>query len=99
MDISDVSGYPGHADQIFSPPDEAELAAILTRAGSEGIPVTILGALTGLTGGASPQGGWAVSMAKFRRLEVFPGHARSGAATLLKDVQAAAAASGQFYAP
>jgi FAD/FMN-containing dehydrogenase len=97
VDISDVSGYPGHADQIFSPRDEEELAAILARASNEGVPVTIMGAMTGLAGGASPQGGWGVSMTRFRRLDISPGSARVGAGTLLRDVQAAAAASGQFY--
>jgi FAD/FMN-containing dehydrogenase len=98
VNISDVSGYPGRADQIFAPRDEETLAAILARASSEATPVTVMGALTGLAGGASPQGGWAVSMSRFRRLDVSPGYARVGAGTLLKEVQAAAAASGQFYA-
>lgn len=99
MQITDVSGYPGHADQVFSPQDEEELAAILVRAGQENTPVTVLGALTGLTGGASPQGGWGISMSRFRRLDIFPGRARVGTGVLLKEVQAAAAQSGQFYAP
>jgi FAD/FMN-containing dehydrogenase len=98
VDISDVSGYPGHADQVFSPRDEEELAAILARASKEGVPVTVMGAMTGLTGGAAPQGGWGVSMTRFRQLDVSPGSARVGAGTLLREVQAAAAASGQFYA-
>jgi FAD/FMN-containing dehydrogenase len=99
IDITDVSGYPGHADQVFSPRDEEELAAILARASAENIPVTPMGAMTGLTGGAAPEGGWGVSLAKFNRLDVEAGRARSGAGVLLKDVQAAAAAGGQFYAP
>ncbi len=99
MDISDVSGYPGHADQIFSPRDEEELAAILARASNEAVPVTVMGAMTGLAGGAAPQGGWGVSMTRFRRLDISPGSARVGAGTLLREVQAAAAAAGQFYAP
>jgi FAD/FMN-containing dehydrogenase len=99
VDISDVSGYPGHADQVFSPRDEEELAAILARASNEGVPVTVMGAMTGLAGGAAPQGGWGVSMIKFRRLDISPGSARVGVGTLLREVQAAAAASGQFYAP
>jgi FAD/FMN-containing dehydrogenase len=97
VDISDVSGYPGHADQIFSPRDEEELGAILARASKEGVPVTVMGAMTGLAGGAAPLGGWGVSMTRFRRLDIGSGSARVGAGTLLRDVQAAAAASGQFY--
>jgi FAD/FMN-containing dehydrogenase len=97
--ITDVSGFPGYATSVFTPRDEEELAAIVVRAVEEGSPVTILGALTGLAGGAAPQGGWAISMARFRRLEIEPGRARVGAGVLLKELQAAAAADRQFYAP
>jgi FAD/FMN-containing dehydrogenase len=99
MDITDASGYAGRADQVFTPRSEEEIAAILARASSEGVPVTIMGALTGLAGGAVPKGGWAISMAQFRKLDVYPGKTRVGTGVLLRDVQAAAAASGQFYAP
>ena len=99
MEIRDASGYAGQADQVFSPRDEEELARILVRASSENIPVTIMGALTGLAGGAVPKSGWAVSMAHFRKLDIDSGKARAGTGVLLKEVQAAAVASGQFYAP
>jgi FAD/FMN-containing dehydrogenase len=99
MEITDASGYAGQADQVFTPRSEEEVAAILARASSEGVPVTVMGALTGLAGGAVPKNGWAISMAQFRRLDVFPCNARVGTGVLLRDVQAAAAASGQFYAP
>jgi len=98
-EITDASGYAGRADQVFTPRSEEELAAILVRASSEGVPVTIMGALTGLAGGAVPKSGWAISMANFRKLNVLPGNARVGTGILLRDVQAAATASGQFYAP
>src|SRR5262249_5171082 len=74
-------------------------AEILTRASAEGVPVTVMGALTGLAGGAVPQGGWGISMSQFKRLDVAPGSACAGPGTLLRDVQAAATASGQFYPP
>jgi FAD/FMN-containing dehydrogenase len=99
MDITDASGYRGRADQVFNPRSEEEIAAILSRASSQGVPVTIMGALTGLAGGAVPKNGWAISMAQFRKLDMFPGKARIGSGALLRDVQAAATASGQFYAP
>lgn len=99
MEISDASGYAGYADQVFAPRHEDEIAEILTRAGREGVAVTVMGALTGLAGGAVPKGGWAISMQQFRRLDVSDGAARVGAGTLLRDVQAAAVAAGQFYAP
>jgi FAD/FMN-containing dehydrogenase len=99
VNISDVSGYPGHAEEVFSPKDEEELAAIMVRASSEGVPVTVMGAMTGLAGGASPQGGWGVSMSRFRTLNILPGRACVGSGVLLREVQAAAAGAGQFYAP
>jgi FAD/FMN-containing dehydrogenase len=58
-----------------------------------------MGALTGLAGGAVPEGGWAISMAQFRKLDVAAGCVRAGSGVLLREVQAAATASGQFYAP
>ncbi len=99
MDISDASSYPGHADQVFSPRSEEELAAILAKASKENVPVTVMGAMTGLAGGASPQGGWGVSMTNFRHLEIASGKATAGAGVLLREVQTAALASAQFYAP
>jgi FAD/FMN-containing dehydrogenase len=99
MQISDASGFSGHADQVLIPRHEEEIAEILTRASREGVPVTVMGALTGLAGGGVPQGGWAISMANFRKLEIAPGRARASAGTLLREVQAAAAAAGQFYPP
>src|SRR6185295_10208716 len=41
----------------------------------------------------------AVSLLRMRKLEVSKGRAAVGSGVLLRDVQAAAAASGQFYAP
>jgi FAD/FMN-containing dehydrogenase len=97
--ITDASGYAGFADQVFTPRHEEEIAEILTRAAREGIPVTVQGALTGLAGGAVPQGGWAISLANFKKLDISQGAARVGTGTLLRDVQQAAIASGQFYPP
>jgi FAD/FMN-containing dehydrogenase len=99
MEITDASGYAGHAGQVFTPRSEEELAEILTRAAAQETPVTVMGALTGLAGGAVPQGGWAISMAQFRKLEIGAGSARVGAGVLLRDVQNAALGAGQFYAP
>jgi FAD/FMN-containing dehydrogenase len=99
VDLTDASNYPGHADEVFAPETEAEVAAILQRASRERIPVTVCGALTGLAGGASPQGGWAISLTRLRKLDVGRGKAIVGPGVLLREVQAAAAQSGQFYAP
>ena len=98
-DITDASGYPGRAEQVFSPANEQEVVEILRRASTEKIPVTLMGALTGVAGGAVPEGGWGVSLARLRDCEISPGKAIVGAGALLREVQQAAAASGQFYPP
>ncbi len=99
IEITDASGYPGHAEQCFSPDKEQEVADLLQQASEKKIPVTATGALTGLAGGASPEGGWAISLSRFRTLEISKGRARVGPGVLLREVQAAAANAGQFYAP
>ena len=99
MDITDASNFPGQADQLFTPETESEVAAILQRASQQKIPVTVCGALTGLAGGASPSGGWALSLTRMRKLEVGRGRAVVGPGVLLREVQSSAANSGQFYAP
>lgn len=84
---------------MFTPASEQELIEILRDATRERVPVTISGAKTGLTGGGMPQGGWSVSMEKFRRLEIAPGRAIAGAGVSLEALQTAASPTGQFYAP
>jgi len=61
--------------------------------------VTISGGGTGVTGGGVPQGGWVLSVEKLNRLEVHPGYAIAGAGVPLRDLQAAAQRTGQFYPP
>jgi FAD/FMN-containing dehydrogenase len=61
--------------------------------------MTILGAGTGLTGGCVPQGGWAISLEKFQRLDICSGRALAGAGVSLETLQSAASRTGQFYAP
>ena len=97
--LVDASGFQGQADQVFTPASETELVEILRNASSERIPVTISGARTGLTGGGIPQGGWAVSIEKFQRLEISRGRAIAGAGGSLESLQAGANPTGQFYAP
>jgi FAD/FMN-containing dehydrogenase len=99
MDITDASGYPGSADQVFLPENEEQVVAILTRASAENVPITIMGALTGVTGGAAPEGGWGLSLARLRTINIEQGRAIVGPGVLLREVQSGAAATGQFYAP
>ncbi|HML16435.1 MAG TPA: FAD-binding oxidoreductase [Bryobacteraceae bacterium] len=98
-DITDASLYPGRADEIFSPSSEAGLLEILSRASRQSIPVTFMGALTGLTGAAVPQSGWAVSLARLNHLQIENDCAIVGPGVLLRDLQSAAARSNRFYAP
>src|ERR1700678_389872 len=95
--LEDASGFQGQADRIVTPASEAELLEIIGAASQGGVPLTILGARTGLTGGCVPQGGWAISLEKFQRLEICSGRAIAGAGVSLDALQLEAARSGQFY--
>lgn len=97
--LEDASGFTGQADQLFVPSSDAEIAAILADASAKSIPVTTAGAATGVTGGCVAQTGWAISIEKFRRLEIHTGQAIAGAGVSLQDLQSAAAQTRQFYPP
>ena len=97
--LEDESGFQGAADRVVAPASEAELLEIVAAATVGGIPITIVGARTGLTGGCVPQAGWAISLEKFRRLDVCTGRAIVGAGVSLGALQTEAARTGQFYAP
>jgi len=97
--LEDASGFRGYAERVVVPENEAELSAALRAADESATPVTIAGAGTGLTGARVPQGGWVISLEKFRRLEIHPGHAIAGAGVPLSEVHARAQRSGQFYPP
>jgi len=81
------------------PANEAGVVAALREASAAGVPVTIAGGGTGVTGGGVPLGGWVLSVEKLNRLEIHPGYAIAGAGVPLRDLQAAAQRSGQFYPP
>lgn len=97
--LTDASGYKGSADRLLIPATEEEVRAILRAADERLIPVTVAGAGSGLTGGRVAQGGWVISLEKFRDLEIFEERARAGAAVSLLEVRDAAARTRQFYAP
>lgn len=97
--LEDASGFRGWADAIEVPNDEAQLVEIVRRANASATPLTIAGAGSGLTGGRVPQGGWLLSLERFRRLDIAAGRARVGAAITLLELRDAAAKTGQFYAP
>ena len=97
--LEDASGFRGHAESLFTPRTEGELSGLLVEASRKGMPVTIAGAGTGVTGGRVAQGGWVVSLDRFTRLEIYEGFAVAGAGVLLRDLHAAALSRGQFYPP
>jgi D-lactate dehydrogenase (cytochrome) len=60
--------FDGKADKIVFPSTEAEIATIMKKAFDDGIPVTIQGGRTGLTGAAVPLGGIALNLEKLTKL-------------------------------
>ena len=98
-DYEDASGFKGWADQFLKPGSEQELAALLADASARDIAVTIVGGLTGLTGGAAAQGGWAISTERLNTVKIQEGRAICGPGVLLQDLQSAAKETGQFFAP
>src|SRR5215469_3143183 len=97
--LTDASGYRGQAERLLIPRDEREVIEIVRAAAVNSTPLAIAGAGTGVTGGRVPRGGWIISLEKFRDLEIQSGVARAGAGVTLAEIQGAAAASKQFYAP
>lgn len=97
--LTDASGFTGYAEDCFAPASEAEICALLGEAAAKGIPVTVAGAGTGVVGGRVAMGGWVLSLEKLTGIDIRSGSAEAGAGASLAALHAAAAASGQFYAP
>ena len=66
--LFDESRTMGSADFIAFPANEAELAEVIRRCAEDGIPLTAQGALTGLTGGASPERGLILNLQRMNRI-------------------------------
>lgn len=97
--LTDASGFTSWAEQLFVPETEAQVVEVLGEAVRTRTPITIAGAGSGLTGSHVPQGGWVMSLERFRRLEIESGFARVGPAVTLLELRDQAARTGQFYAP
>ena len=97
--IADASGFEGWAERIIVPETEEQVREILAETVRTATPLTILGSRTGLTGSGVPQGGWALSLERFRKLAIEDGLARVGPAVTLLELRDAAAKTGRFYAP
>lgn len=70
----------------FFPESEAELSELLRLAASGNIPVTVVAALTGLTGAAVPQeSGWRIDTSRFVDLPDRPGYRRAAPFLLIDE--------------
>jgi D-lactate dehydrogenase (cytochrome) len=66
--VRDESRLTGEADSISFPTSEAEIRDTLAYLHTRGIPVTVQGARTGITGGAVPRGGHILNLGRFNRV-------------------------------
>jgi glycolate oxidase len=87
---------------VIFPRKEADIGAVLALANKHGVPVTVRGGGTSLTGSGSPlRGGWVLDVSKWDKVTV---DAEAGMATVqpgakVAAVHAAAEAAGWFYPP
>ncbi|QYM80071.1 FAD-binding protein [Horticoccus luteus] len=99
FDSSKISFLP---EAVIKPRKEAEVGVVLTLANRHGVPVTVRGRGTTLTGAAAPMaGGWVIDMRSLAdiRIETDAGLAEVQAGAVVGDIQRAAEAQGWFYPP
>jgi D-lactate dehydrogenase (cytochrome) len=102
-DYSNIKG--GFCDAVIFPETEEELKRALLDCSKAGVPVTISGAGTGVTGGRIPFGGKVISLAKLNRIKYIRPLKNMGAEALveagvvLEDLLALAQRKGFFYPP
>ena len=101
--LTDASNMPGgHAEKLFVPESEDEVAEILREANEKRIPVTVSGARTGTVGGAVPFGGWVISLERLNRIKSIDKESMRAVVepgVILADFQKAVDAEGLFYPP
>ncbi len=66
--LSDESRRTGCADAIMFAECEADIVEVLRQAAEEGTPVTVQSGLTGITGGATPDGGCILNVSRMSRV-------------------------------
>jgi D-lactate dehydrogenase (cytochrome) len=95
--LEDAAHYPGgHATALYTPRTEAEIAAILSDAGS----VLAIGAQSSLTGGATPMGDRVLSSDRLNRLvEEGVDRVRVQAGVSLSGLAASLQRRGLYYPP
>lgn len=90
------------ADALVRPRSIEDISATLALANRHGMPVTVRGAGTTLTGAAAPlRGGWVLDLSRWRRVRVDAeaGLAHVQAGATVASIQEAAEATGWFYPP
>lgn len=104
--LKDASHFKGKAKRIFFPSDESQISWLLKKANQTGIPLTLSGAGTGLTGARVPLGGDILSMERMNKiLKIRRGNAGQEGYALLQagvrlcDLERALEERGLFYPP
>lgn len=94
--IADESRWEGYAEHIVFPKNEGEVLRALELCALRNEPVTVQGSLTGITGGAVPQGGCILNLSRLNRILAIRMNPDLGEANmkvqpgvLLRDLQAA----------
>lgn len=101
----DESRYTGFFSEIAFPETAQELADVLRDARGRGLPVTLQGARTGITGSGIPAGGLVLSTDRLRSIGPVERDAegnaciRVGAGVRLSELDGALAASGLCFLP
>lgn len=66
--LRDESRLTGRAERICFPAGEEEASALLAELSASGVPVTVQGAKTGISGGAVPFGGSILNLSRMTRI-------------------------------
>ncbi len=87
---------------VVRPRTRSDITAVLTLANRYGVPVTVRGGGTSLTGSGSPlRGGWVLDLSGWKRirLDAEAGTVDVQAGVVVADLQRAAETAGWFYPP
>lgn len=96
--LSDESRRIGTADSITFPTTEAEVIDVVEA--SQGTPITVQGARTGIVAGAVPEGGLILNLSRMNKIGEVTGEfvtVQPGA--VLSDIREAVEPSGLFFPP
>jgi glycolate oxidase len=98
----DSSKIPFRPEAVIKPRREAQIGVVLALANRHGVPVTVRGRGTTLTGAAAPlRGGWVIDMLRLNRIRIDDeaGMAHVQAGAKVGPIHRAAEAAGWFYPP